>query len=468
MSLEKFDIAVIGGGPGGYVAAIRAAQLGKRVVLIEKDKLGGVCLNRGCIPTKALLKAAHSVHEIKGMKDLGINVNLESLDPKVAVVRANRIADQVGKGVEFLMKKNKIEVIKGHAKLKSTSNQSTQIEVAQLDAEQQLIEATNVIIATGAHYKTFPGLKHDGERIIGAWEALKMEEMPKNIAIIGAGAIGMEFAYFWNAFGVEVHLFEVQSRLLPNEDEEVSKEIERAYKKLKIKQTLGLSKIEAINTGESVKIITNKNEKIEELTFEKCLLAVGMTGTIDGIGLETIGVETERGFIKVDKFQQTNKKGIYAIGDVSGGMLLAHVASHEGIIAAEHIAGLNPHPVDLSNVPACTYCYPQISSIGRSEEYLKKNGIEYKVGKLHFRANGKAIASNEIDGFVKVLLDNEGKMLGAHIVGDVATELIHEYALFKSNNLTSENIFHTIHPHPTLGEWLSEAVMAAENRVLNS
>jgi len=460
---KSFDVVVLGAGPGGYVAAIRASQLGKKVAIIEADKLGGVCLNRGCIPTKALLKSAHAVHEVADLKSLGVNVDLKSLDGSVAVKRANDIAANISKGVAFLMKKNKIEVINGKGVFKSAKV----IEVTSADGKKEEVSGQQIIIATGAKYRSFPGLEHDGKRLLGAWEALKVETLPKSIGIVGAGAIGVEFAYFWNAFGVDVHIFEMQKNLLPIEDTEVSLEIEKHYKKYGIKLSLGIEGITAKNNGKDVTFTTKENGKTVEYKFEMGLIAVGMTGNIEGFGLEKAGVTTEKGFIKVDKNYQTNVPGVYAIGDVSGAPLLAHAASHEGVVAAEHIAGLHPHPIDKMNIPGCTYCQPQVASVGFTERALKEKGIEYKVGKVPFMANGKAVASNEKDGFVKVLTGKHGELLGAHIVGTQATELIHEYVLFRTMEGIDEEIFATIHPHPTLGEFLSEAVMAAKGRSLN-
>lgn len=461
--MKEFDVVVLGSGPGGYVAAIRAAQLGKKVGIIEMDKLGGVCLNRGCIPTKAVLKSAHSVHEIEDMKSLGINVELKGLDGKVAVSRAKGISERISKGVGFLMKKNNIEVIVGFGNLvdKNTLN------VKDEKGVDNKVKFKNLILATGAHYKSFPGLEHDGKRLIGAWEAIKMETLPKSIGIIGAGAIGVEFAYFWNAFGVDVHIFELMPHLLPIEDEDSSIEVEKAYKKYGIKTSLGIEKVSAKNNGNDVTISVTEKGKVTEYKFEMGLIAVGMTGNIDQIGLESIGIQTDRGFIKINEMCQTNLPHIYAIGDVSGPPLLAHAASHEGIIAAEHLSGLKPHALDKMNVPGCTYCQPQVASVGYTERALKEKGIAYKVGKLPFMANGKAVASNEKEGFVKVLMGKYGEMLGAHIVGANATELIHEYTLFRAMEGIDEDIFNTVHPHPTLGEWLSEAVMASKNRSLN-
>jgi len=460
---KTFDVVVLGAGPGGYVAAIRAAQLGKNVAIIEADKLGGVCLNRGCIPTKALLKSAHSVHEVADLKSLGINVDFKGLDSTVAVKRANDIADNMSKGIAFLMKKNKIEVITGKGVFKSAKV----LEVTGSDGKKEEVTGTNIIIATGAQYRTFPGLEHDGKRLVGAWEALKIEKLPKTMGIIGAGAIGVEFAYFWNAFGVDVHIFEMQKNLLPIEDTDVSKEIERAYKKYGIKMTLGVEGISAKNNGKDVTFTVTEAGKKVEHTFEMGLIAVGMTGTIEGFGLEKAGVQTEKGFIKVNEMFETTSKGVYAIGDVAGPPLLAHAASHEGVLAAEHLAGLHPHKIDKMNIAGCTYCQPQVASVGYTERALKEKGIEYKVGKAPFMANGKAIASNEKEGFIKVLTGKHGELLGAHIVGVHATELIHEYVLFRTMEGIDEEIFATIHPHPTLGEFLGEAVMAAKGRALN-
>jgi dihydrolipoamide dehydrogenase len=460
--MKTFDVVVLGSGPGGYVAAIRASQLGKKVAIVEMDKLGGVCLNRGCIPTKAVLKSAHSVHEIADMKSLGINVELKGLDGAVAVKRASGVADQMSKGVAFLMKKNKIEVINGFGKIKS----KTSLEVKTAAGVEE-ISFTNLIVATGAHYKSFPGLVHDGKRLIGAWEAVKMESLPKSIGIIGAGAIGVEFAYFWNAFGVDVHIFELQKHLLPIEDDGSSVEVERAYKKYGIKMNLGIEGVRAVNNGKDVSIFAKVEGKETEYKFEMGLIAVGMTGNIDNIGLEAVGIKTDRGFISVNDMYQTNVPNIYAIGDVSGPPLLAHAASHEGVTAAEHMSGAHPHAIDKMNIAGCTYCQPQVASVGFTERELKAKGIEYNVGKLPFTANGKAVASNENTGFVKTLMGKHGEMLGAHIVGTNATELIHEYVLFKTMEGIDEEIFATIHPHPTLGEWLGEAVLASKKRALN-
>lgn len=461
--MKSFDVVVLGAGPGGYVAAIRASQLGKKVAIVEHDKLGGVCLNRGCIPTKALLKSAHSVHEVADLKSLGVNVKLEGLDGSVAVKRANEIAAGMSKGIAFLMKKNKIEVFQGKGVFKTAKV----IEVTMTDGKKEELQAGSVIIATGAKYKTFPGLEHNGKNLVGAWEALKIEKLPKSIGIIGAGAIGVEFAYFWNAFGVDVTIFEMQKNLLPIEDTDVSLEVEKHYKKYGVKMNLGVEKVSAKDNGKDVTISATINGKAQDFKFDMGLIAVGMVGNLEGYGLEKIGVKTERGFIAVNGYYQTNVPGVYAIGDVSGPPLLAHAASHEGVVAAEHLAGKHPHAIDKLNIPGCTYCQPQVASVGLTERACKEQKLDYKVGKIPFMANGKAIASNEKDGFIKVITGKYGELLGAHIVGTQATELIHEYALFRTMEGIDEEIFATVHPHPTLGEFLSEAVMAAKGRSLN-
>ncbi len=455
---KKFDVVVLGAGPGGYVAAIRASQLGKKVAIVEKEHMGGVCLNKGCIPTKAVLKSAHSVHELADFKDLGINVDLKSLDGTQAVKRANKISEKVSKGIDYLMKKNKIETFRGHGEFTGKNT---------IKVGKETLDFKNCVIATGATYKTFPGLEHDGKRLIGAWEAIKLEKLPKSIGIIGAGAIGVEFAYFWNAFGVDVHIFELQKNLLPIEDEDSSKEVEKAYKKYGVKMSLGVEKVSAKNNGKDITITAVEKGKKVDYKFEMGLIAVGMTGILDGYGLDKIGVKTERGFISVNEMYQTNLSHIYAIGDVAGPPLLAHAASHEGVVAAEHFCGKKPHKIDPLNIPGCTYCQPQVASIGLTERALKEKKIKYSVGKLPFMANGKAVASNETVGFVKTLMGEHGEMLGAHIVGAQATEMIHEYTLFKTMEGIDEEIFATVHPHPTLGEWMAESVMAAKNRALN-
>ena len=461
--MKKYDVLVLGSGPGGYIAAIRAAQLGKRVGVVERDKLGGVCLNRGCIPTKALLKSAHAAQELENLKDLGITVGEISLDGSQAVKRAGRISDRISKGVAFLMKKNKIDVLPGEGFLRTSNS----MEVRSPRGHSDTYSFTHCILATGARYRTFPGLVHDGKGLIGAWEAVAMKPLPTSVGIVGAGAIGVEFAYFWRAFGVTVHLFELQPRLLPLEDEDCSEELYKAYKRYGIGMSLGLDKVAARSDGGRVVIEATEGGKAKEHTFERGLIAVGMVGNREGVGLEELGIEMEKDFVKVNSFYQSSLPHIYAIGDLAGPPLLAHAASHEGVIAAEHLAGRQPRPLDKKNVPACTYCHPQVASVGDTERSLKEQGVSYRVGKVPFVANGKALASNEKEGFVKVLLGEQGELLGAHIVGSCATELIHEYTLFRTMEGIDEEILATVHPHPTLGEWLHEAVAAAGGQSLN-
>ena len=461
--MKSYDVLVLGSGPGGYIAAVRAAQLGKKVGIVERDKLGGVCLNRGCIPTKALLKSAHAVQELEHLKDLGIKIGDISLDGSQAVKRAGQISDRISKGVAFLMKKNKIDVLQGEGVLKTPNS----LEIRSARGHLDTYSFTHCILATGARYKTFPGLAQDGKRLMGAWEAVKLKPLPASVGIVGGGAIGVEFAYFWRFFGVRVHLFELQPRLLPLEDEDCSAELFKAYKRYGIEMSLGLEKVAARNEGGQILIEAVGGGKVESHTFERGLIAVGMVGNIEGIGLEELGIATEKDFIKVNSFYQTSQPHIYAIGDVAGPPLLAHAASHEGVIAVEHLANKNPHPLDKKNIPACTYCHPQVASVGDTEQALKERGVSYRIGKVPFVANGKAVASNEKEGFVKVLLGEQGELLGAHIVGSCATELIHEYTLFRTMEGIDEEVLATVHPHPTLGEWLYEAVAAARGQSLN-
>ena len=460
--MQSFDVVVLGSGPGGYVAAIRASQLGKSTAIIEAQELGGVCLNRGCIPSKALLKAARHVHELQHFPEMGIQVELKALDGGQTVARAKQVSQKISQGVGHLMKKNNITIVRGHGHL--TSPQSITVTGAK---QPQEIGFQHLIIATGAKYRSFPGLKHDGKQLIGAWEATQLEQLPKSIAIIGAGAIGVEFAYFWNAFGVRVHLFERQPRLLPLEDEECSLELAKYYKKYGIQMSLGVEQLTASNQDGKVIVQFSSGGKTQSAPFEMGLIAVGMTGVISGFGLADLGIITEQGFITTNPMYQTNLSHIYAIGDVSGPPLLAHAASHQGVIAAEHLAGLSPHPLDQRNIPACTYCYPQVASVGYTERELKAQGIDYQVGKLPFSANGKALASQESEGFVKVLTGNYGELLGAHIVSASASELIGEYTLLRTMEGIDQEMFATVHPHPTLGEWLPEAMLAAQHRALN-
>ena len=424
--------------------------------------MGGVCLNRGCIPSKAVLKAAQHVHEMAHLGEMGIGVEIKELNGGRAVARAKKISQKISQGVGYLMKKNGVQLFKGRGHLKTDHT----LEVKS-GAKTETIGFQHLIVATGAQYRSFPGLVHDGKRLIGAWEATQLEELPQSVAIVGAGAIGVEFAYFWNAFGVRVKIFEQKPHLLPLEDEDCSLELEKHYRRYGIETSLGVQDISAHNAGDRVEVSFSQAGKAQKETFQLALIAVGMTGVTQGFGLQAIGVETGAQFIPVNEMYQTNLPHIYAVGDVSGPPLLAHAASHEALIAVEHLAGGKPHPLDKRNIPACTYCIPQVASVGYTERELKAQGVPYKVGKLPFSANGKAMACGETAGFVKVLLGEQGEMLGAHIVGTGASELIHEYTLFRTMEGVDEEILATVHPHPTLGEWLAEAVMAAGGRALN-
>ena len=459
----RFDLAVIGGGPGGYVAAIRAAQLGLKVCIIEKEKLGGVCLNWGCIPTKALIKNAEVYSLIKHSENYGIKVQNISVDFKKNVKRSRDIAQRLSKGIEFLMKKNKIKHFNGIGRLKSKNN----IEVNN-NGKTYIVDTDKIIIATGARPKTFPGLDFDSENIISSKDAMLLENPPKDLIIIGSGAIGVEFAYYFNEFGTKVHILEMMDRILPNEDQEVSEEVEKNFKKSGIKITKGVkvSKIQSMKQNSKVFLENKTTEEI--IKAEKVLLAVGVTGNVNDIGLEDLGIETEAGAIKTDNLNRTNIDNIYAIGDVCGPPWLAHVASAQGHIAAEHSAGFNVSPIDYSNIPGCTYCQPQVGSLGMTEEEALSSGFKIKVGKFSFQASGKAMAVGDTLGFVKLIFDEKyGELLGAHIVGSEATEMIAELGIAKALEATWDDLYMTIHAHPTLSEAIMEAAMDAQGHSIH-
>ena len=459
----RFDLAVIGGGPGGYVAAIRAAQLGLKVCIIEKEKLGGVCLNWGCIPTKALIKNAEVYSLIKHSENYGIKVQNISIDFKKNVKRSRDIAQRLSKGIEFLMKKNNIKHFNGIGRLKSKNN----IEVNN-NGKTYIVDTDKIIIATGARPKTFPGLDFDSENVISSKDAMLLENPPKDLIIIGSGAIGVEFAYYFNEFGTKVHILEMMDRILPNEDQEVSEEVEKNFKKSGIKITKGVkvSKIQSMKQNAKVFLENKTTEEI--IKAEKVLLAVGVTGNVNDIGLEDLGIETEAGAIKTDNLNRTNIDNIYAIGDVCGPPWLAHVASAQGHIAAEHSAGFNVSPIDYSNIPGCTYCQPQVGSLGMTEEEALSSGFKIKVGKFSFLASGKAMAVGDTLGFVKLIFDEKyGELLGAHIVGSEATEMIAELGIAKALEATWDDLSMTIHAHPTLSEAIMEAAMDAQGHSIH-
>ncbi|MGY8780638.1 MAG: dihydrolipoyl dehydrogenase [Fidelibacterota bacterium] len=455
--MGKFDIAVLGGGPGGYVAAIRAAQLGKKTVIIDEDNLGGVCLNWGCIPTKALLKNAEILHYVKNSKKFGINIPEYDVDFGKTIKRSRDVSQRLSKGIEFLMKKNKITHINGRGVLKSVE----EIEVTK-GQKKESIKADSIIIATGARPRIFSGMEPDGKQVITSKEAMILKEPPKKMVIIGAGAIGAEFAYFYNEYGTQIHLIEMMTNILPVEDLDVSKEVEKSFKKsgIKIYTETKVTKIDKLKT--KVKVYAEKGKKTQVIDADIVLNAVGVTGNIENIGLETLGVKTDRGAITINEFNQTSVPNIYAIGDVSGPPWLAHVASAQGHVAAEHAVGRNAHPVDYLNIPGCTYCQPQVASLGMTEAAAKKAGHEIKVGRFDFRASGKALATGDSTGFVKIIFDKKyGELLGCHIVGSEATELIAELGVAKALETTWQEIAMTVHAHPTLSEAVMEAALDA-------
>ena len=455
--MAKFDLAILGGGPGGYVAAIRGAQLGLKTCVIDQDKLGGICLNWGCIPTKALLKNAEVYHYIKNADTYGINVAKVSVDFKKNIKRSRDVSNHLSKGIEFLIKKNKITHIQGTGKL--TSNTSLEVKNKQ---KTDTIEADKIILATGARPKSFPGMEYDRNRVISFKEAMILDSPPKKMIIIGSGAIGSEFAYYYNEFGTEVHLIEMMNRILPVEDLDVSKEVAKSFKKsgITISTETKVSKIESLET--KVKVHTEKNGKEEILEGDVALLAVGVKGNIENIGLEELGIITDQCAITINEFNQTNIPTIYAIGDVSGPPWLAHVASAQGHVAADHAAGHETKPVNYSNIPSCTYCQPQVGSLGMTEAQAKEAGHGVKIGKFLFQASGKAMAVGNTTGFVKLVFDSKyGELLGAHIVGAEATELIAELGLAKGLEATWEDIAMTVHAHPTLSEAIMEAALDA-------
>lgn len=458
---RSYDIAVLGGGPGGYVAAVRAAQLGFKTVVIDKDNLGGICLNWGCIPTKSLLKNAEIFDLMKNhSSEFGIKVDGLSFDFGKIIKRSRDISDRITKNVEFLIKKNKIDRIRGFGKLRSKN----QIDIFDNDKEKvDSITSDKIIIATGARPKSFPSIPVDRKNIITSTEAMNLPAQPKDLIIIGAGAIGIEFAYFYSVLGTKVTVVEMLDQILPVEDEEVSETLLRLLKKRGIEVYTSTKVEKAELKGNDVIVSIEKGGKKIELKAEKVLSAIGVTGNVEGFGLEELEVELYKNHIKVDKSNyQTNVPGIYAIGDVIGSPYLAHVASSEGIHCVETMKGLTPHPINYNNIPGCTYCVPQVASVGMTEAKARKAGYELKIGKFPFIASGKAFAVGERDGFVKLIFDAKyGELLGAHIIGPEATELIAELTLAKSMEATYESIVKTVHAHPTLSESIMEAAANA-------
>lgn len=464
---KSYDIVVLGGGPGGYVAAIRAAQLGYKTAIIEKDNLGGVCLNWGCIPTKSLLKNAELYDLAKNHSDeYGLSFTDLKFDFAKIIQRSRGVSEKIVKGVQFLIKKNKIDHISGLGKFISKNK----LEVLDSNKKKiEEVEGKHIIVATGARPRSIDAIPIDHKNIITSTEAMSLDKQPKDLVVIGAGAIGVEFAYFYNVLGTEVTIIEMMDNILPVEDKEVSDTLARSFKKRGIKIHTGTKVEKAETKGKSVVVTIEKNGKKEELKAEKVLSAIGVQGNVEGIGLEEIGVEIEKGHIKVDKHTyKTNIDGVYAIGDVIGAPWLAHVASHEGVHCIEKIHGINHGSIDYNSIPGCTYCQPQVASIGLTEAKAKEKGYEYKVGKFPYSASGKAGAIGEREGFVKIIFDSKyGEILGAHIIGAEATELIAEIGIAKSLEATYETILGTVHAHPTLSEMVMEAAGQAYGEAIH-
>jgi dihydrolipoamide dehydrogenase len=453
-----YDVIVLGSGPGGYPAAIRASQLGKKVAIVERESLGGICLNWGCIPTKALLKSANVYEYAKHANTYGINVENPSANFGSVITRSRGVADKMSKGVQFLMKKNKIEVIMGNGKLIAANK----LEVTAADGSKQILEAKNIVIATGGRARELPSMPIDGKKIIGYREAMVLPQQPKSMIVCGSGAIGSEFAYFYNSIGTKVTIVEFMPRMVPVEDEDISKELERQFRKqgMTIMTSAEVTRVDTSGAGVKATVKTAEGEVVLEADI--LLSAVGVVSNIENIGLEGLGIKTEKGKIVVDANGQTNVAGIYAIGDCTPGQALAHVAAKEGINAAEHLCGHHPAPMDYNNIPGCTYCSPEIASVGYTEKAAKDAGYEVKVGKFPFMASGKASAAGATEGFVKVIYDAKyGEFLGCHMIGMNVTEMIAEAVVARKLETTAHEILNAVHPHPTMSEGMKEATAVA-------
>jgi dihydrolipoamide dehydrogenase len=467
--MASFDVIILGGGPAGYVCAIRAAQLGLAVAVVERDKPGGTCVYRGCIPAKALLEAASLANRVRHAKEFGVNVGDVSFDYGVAMKRSRAVSEQNVKGVEFLWKKNKATYLKGSGRLVAANK----VEVTGADGKKETHEAKKgVVVATGSKVKGLPqaGLELNGKTIISSDEALFLEKAPKSMVVVGAGAVGCEFADVFNAFGSQVTVVEVMPRLLPLEDEDCSAELLKAFKKRKIESLVG-AKISGVKaTDKSVKMTVEVGGKKNELEVDVVLVAAGRAPVIEDVGLQELKVQlTERGFVKINERMETSVKGVYAIGDVAGPPMLAHKGSREGVVVAEIIAGKHYHPVNYGNIPNATYCHPEVASIGLTEAQCKEKKLDYKVGKFPFSANGRARTSGETEGFVKIIRDTKyGEILGAHIIGPHATELLHELAVARENEFTVEEVDLAVHAHPTLSEAVAEAALDSLGRMIHA
>ena len=462
--MKSYDIIVIGSGPGGYVTAIRASQLGFKTAIVEKESLGGVCLNWGCIPTKALIKSAQVFDYLKHANEYGLKIENYNKDFDAVINRSRNVASGMSKGVNFLMKKNKIDVINGYGKIKS----GKKVEVKKNDGDIIDIQGKNIIIATGAKSRILPSLPQDGKKIIGYREAMTLKSQPEKIIIVGSGAIGIEFAYFYNSMGSEVTIIEYQDRLVPQEDKEISKALEINFKKNGIKIFTSSELINSKIKDKTVSAIIKTANKEQKLNADIILSAVGVKSNIDNIGLEDVGIVSDNDKIVVDDFYQTNIPGYFAIGDITKGQALAHVASAEGILCVEKLAGLNIEPLDYENIPGCTYSSPEIASVGLTEDQAKDRGYEIKVGKFPFSASGKAQASGKSEGFVKVIFDAKyGEWLGCHMIGAGVTDMIAEAVLARKLETTGHEVLKAVHPHPTMSEAVMESVAAAYDEVIH-
>ncbi|NPA43360.1 MAG: dihydrolipoyl dehydrogenase [Chlorobi bacterium] len=460
----KFDVIIIGSGPGGYVAAIRAAQLGFKTALVEKEKLGGVCLNWGCIPTKALLKSAEVYQYLLEASAYGLKAEGAAVDFPAVIERSRKVADMMSKGVEFLMRKNKIQVIPGTGGVLP----GKKVKILHPDGLESVLDADHIIIATGARPRELPFMPIDGEKVIGYRQALTLQEIPRRLAVVGSGAIGMEMAWFYRAMGSEVTVIEYLPRLLPLEDEEVSKQMERSFKKKKIKILTGTAVTGMEITDEGVRLTYENKKGTGTVEADKVLSAVGIRANIEGIGLEETGIEIKDGKIAVDTYYRTNVEGYYAIGDVIDTPALAHVASAEGITCVEHIAGLNPPPINYENIPSNIYTSPEVASVGLTEAQAKEQGYDIRVGKFPYTASGKAKAAGKTDGFVKIIIDKKyDEILGAHMVGANVTEMIAEIVAARQAEATGRTLLKTVHPHPTMSEAVMEAVADAYGEVIH-
>jgi len=462
----SYDLIVIGSGPGGYVAAIRASQLGMKTAVVEKAEIGGICLNWGCIPTKALLKSAQVFEYIKHASDYGVEVEGASINFDGMVKRSRNVAGGMSKGIEFLFKKNKIEKLLGHGKLIAKN----QVEVTGADGLKNTYHAKNVILATGGRARELPGIKIDNEKIIGYRKAMVMDKQPKSMVIMGSGAIGVEFAYFYNSIGTKVTIVEYLPNIVPNEDKDVSKQLERTFKKsgMDIHTNAAVQEVDTSGDGCIVKVKPNKKGEAFNIECDVVLSAVGVSTNLENLGLEEVGIAQDKGKVLVDDYYKTNIPGVYAIGDIVHGPALAHVASAEGIICVEKMAGHDPQPLNYNNIPGCTYCSPEIASVGYTEEAAKEAGYDVKVGKFPFSASGKASAGGTKEGFIKVIFDAKyGEWLGAHMIGANVTEMIAEVVVARNLETTGHEIIKSVHPHPTMSEAIMEAAADAYGEVIH-